>query len=91
MIRKFFNSKSKTIVSAAVILGAASLISRLLGLIRDRMLAGTFGAGDELDIYYAAFRIPDLVYSLLVLGAISAGFIPVFVGYLKKIKINLGI
>ena len=86
MIRKFFNSKSKTIVSAAVILGAASLISRLLGLIRDRMLAGTFGAGDELDIYYAAFRIPDLVYSLLVLGAISAGFIPVFVGYLKKNK-----
>jgi len=80
MIRKFFNSKSKTIVSAAVILGAASLISRFLGLIRDRMLAGTFGAGDELDIYYAAFRIPDLVYSLLVLGAISAGFIPVFVG-----------
>ena len=86
MIKSFLNSKSKTIVSAAVILGAASLISRALGLVRDRMLAGTFGAGDELDIYYAAFRIPDLVYSLLVLGAISAGFIPVFIGYLKKNK-----
>jgi len=86
MIKSLFNSKSKTIVSAAVILGAASLISRVLGLVRDRILAGTFGAGDELDIYYAAFRIPDLVYSLLVLGAISAGFIPVFIGYLKKNK-----
>ncbi len=86
MIRSFLNSKSKTIVSAAAILGAASLVSRFLGLIRDRILAGTFGAGDELDIYYAAFRIPDLVYSLLVLGAISAGFIPVFIGYLEKNK-----
>lgn len=62
------------------------MVSRLLGLFRDRILAGQFGAGDELDVYYAAFRIPDLVYSLLVLGAISAGFIPVFVGYLGKDK-----
>ena len=86
MIKGIFNSKSKTIASAAIILGAASLVSRLLGLVRDRILAGTFGAGDELDIYYAAFRIPDLVFSLLVVGAISAGFIPVFVSYLNKDK-----
>ena len=62
------------------------MVSRLLGLVRDRILAGSFGAGSELDIYYAAFRVPDLVYSLVVLGAISAGFIPVFVGYLQKNK-----
>lgn len=85
---KFFNKQSKTIAAAAIILGAASLVSRLLGLIRDRLLAGRFGAGDELDIYYAAFRIPDLVYSLLVLGAVSAGFIPIFVNYLQKDKEN---
>jgi putative peptidoglycan lipid II flippase len=82
VIKNFFNNQSKTIASAAVILGAVSFVSRFLGLVRDRILAGTFGAGDELDIYYAAFRIPDLVYSLLVIGAISAGFIPVFVSYL---------
>lgn len=86
MLKDFFNNKSKTIAAAAFILGAASLVSRLLGLIRDRILAGQFGAGNELDIYYAAFRIPDLVYSLLVFGAISAGFIPVFVSYLQKDK-----
>jgi len=86
VFKKLFNTQSKTIAAAAVILGAASLVSRLLGLFRDRILAGQFGAGDELDIYYAAFRIPDLVYSLLVLGAISAGFIPVFVKYLQKDK-----
>jgi len=39
---------------------------------------------DELDIYYCAFRIPDLVYSLIVMGAISAGFIPVFISYRNK-------
>jgi len=86
MIKAFLNNKSKTITLAAFILGAASLVSRLLGLIRDRILAGTFGAGDELDVYYAAFRIPDLIFSLLVMGAISAGFIPVFVSYLQKNK-----
>ena len=86
MFKKLFNSQSKTIAAAAVILGAASLVSRLLGLFRDRILAGQFGAGDELDVYYAAFRLPDLVYSLLVLGAISAGFIPVFIKYLQKDK-----
>jgi len=86
MIKRFLNNKSKTIASAAIILGAASLVSRLLGLIRDRILAGKFGAGIELDIYYAAFRIPDLVYSIFVLGAITAGFIPVFINYLQKDK-----
>ncbi|MFH1671368.1 MAG: murein biosynthesis integral membrane protein MurJ [Candidatus Portnoybacteria bacterium] len=86
MFKKILNNKSKSIAAAAIVLGAASLISRLLGLVRDRILAGTFGASNELDIYYAAFRIPDLVYSLLVLGAISAGFIPVFLNYLQRDK-----
>lgn len=86
MLKKILNRKFNTITSAAIILGAASLASRLLGLVRDRILAGTFGAGDNLDIYYAAFRIPDLVYYLVVLGAVSAGLIPVFVNYLHKDK-----
>src|SRR3989338_7429679 len=78
MITKLFNSKINSITSAAIIVAAASMASRLLGIFRDRILAGEFGAGDTLDIYYAAFRIPDLVFNLLVLGALSAGFIPVF-------------
>ena len=86
MIKKLFNSQSKTITSAAILLGAASLISRILGLLRDRILAGKFGAGDELDIYFAAFRIPDLIYNLLVVGALTAGFIPVFAAYWNKEK-----
>ncbi|NQV12252.1 murein biosynthesis integral membrane protein MurJ [Candidatus Uhrbacteria bacterium] len=72
------------IVGAAVLLGGTALGSRVLGLIRDRMLAGTFGAGVELDVYYAAFRIPDLIFTFLVLGALSAGFIPLFTKHLCK-------
>ena len=86
MIRQFLNSKSKTIFSAAFILAVAALTSRFLGLIRDRLLAGRFGAGDELDIYYAAFRLPDLVFSVLIMGAISSAFIPVFSEYFRKNK-----
>lgn len=82
--QKYLNGQSQTITSAAVILAAASLASRFLGLLRDRLLAGQFGAGDALDIYYAAFRLPDLVYNLLIMGALSAGFIPVFVDLLQK-------
>ena len=73
-----------SVFGAAVLLGATALASRVLGLVRDRMLAGTFGAGTELDAYYAAFRVPDLVYSFIVLGALSAGFIPYFTKRLKQ-------
>lgn len=58
--------------------------SRILGFFRDRLLASSFGAGDLLDVYYAAFRLPDLVYGLLVLGALSAAFVPVFTNFLTK-------
>lgn len=90
MIKKLLNGQSKTIISGAVIIGAASLASRILGILRDRILAGEFGAGEVLDAYYAAFRIPDLVFNLIVLGALSAGFIPIFTGiYLRdKNKAN---
>ena len=84
MIKKLLNGESKSITSAAIIIGAATLASSLIGMFRDRTLAGVFGAGDVLDAYYAAFRIPDLIYNLLVLGALSAGFIPLFTKYLHE-------
>ena len=84
MIRNMLNSRSKTITSAAIIIVSASLASRILGILRDRILASEFGAGGFLDIYFVAFRIPDTIYNLLVLGAISAGFIPVFLDCLGK-------
>ncbi len=86
MFSNFFNSQTKTVVFAAFILGAAGLVSRVLGLIRDRLLAGKFGAGDELDVYFAAFRIPDFVYGILIVGGITAVFLPAFSEYFQKRK-----
>ncbi len=77
-LKKLFTSASSSVASAAFIIGLFSVASRLLGVLRDRILASTFGANQTLDMYYAAFRLPDLVFNLLVLGALSAGFIPVF-------------
>ena len=65
----------------------AVLVSRLLGLVRDRLLASTFyieGSQWQLDVYFAAFRIPDMIFQLLVLGALSAAFIPVYSHFLSK-------
>jgi putative peptidoglycan lipid II flippase len=84
MIKRLLQIKFTSITSAAVVIGAAGLVSRLLGIVRDRVLAGQFGAGLELDVYFSAFRVPDLVYNLIVLGALSAGFIPVFISLIKK-------
>jgi len=83
MLKRIFYSQTKTITFAAFILAVSALISRILGLIRDRLLAGHFGAGSELDIYFAAFRIPDFVYGLLIAGGITAAFLPVFAEYFE--------
>lgn len=82
--------KTTTILSAATIIGIASLASRILGMLRDRILAHSFGAGDDLDIYFTAFRLPDLLYNILIVGVISAAFIPVFSEYLTEKKIRAG-
>lgn len=92
MIKKFVNSKilnekpTQSVAAAAVIISLAGVASRVLGLFRDRILAGQFGAGDTLDAYYAAFRIPDLIYNLMIVGALSAAFIPVFTELIAEKK-----
>jgi putative peptidoglycan lipid II flippase len=86
MIQKFLNSQTKSISSASLILAVFYFLSALLGLFRDRLLAGTFGAGNELDVYYAAFTVPDFVALILIFGAISAAVIPIFSSYLIKSK-----
>ncbi|MDX1607919.1 MAG: murein biosynthesis integral membrane protein MurJ [Candidatus Spechtbacterales bacterium] len=83
MIRKL-NRSTNSVPMAALILAVSILVSRFLGLIRDRILAGLYGAGVELDIYFAAFRIPDLIYSVIIGGAVSSAFIPIFINHLSK-------
>lgn len=76
------------IIPPALLLAMSALFSRVFGVVRDHLLAKTFGATAgtgiyDLDVYYAAFRIPDMIYSLLVLGVVSAAFIPIFTKYKK--------
>lgn len=53
---------------------------------RDRLLASNFGVSASTDAYTAAFRIPDLLFTILVSGAFAVSFIPVFIGYIEKNK-----
>ena len=76
------NRTQNSILSAASVIMTAVLISRVLGLLRDRMLAARF-TPEELGIYYAAFRLPNMIFELLVMGALATAFIPVFTTYLS--------
>ncbi len=77
-MKRLFFQATNSVVSAAAIVAVFSVLSRLAGFIRDRILAGMFGAGDTLDVYFAAFRVPDLLFQLIMVGALSASFIPIF-------------
>ena len=82
---KIFNFlKIRTILRASILLAFFNLLSRLVGLLRDRILVSHFGATNILDVYYLAFDIPDFVFNLLVAGALAAAFIPVFIEHQEK-------
>jgi putative peptidoglycan lipid II flippase len=83
-LKRLWTRSTTQLTSGAAIIAAASLVSRILGLFRDRILAGEFGAGDTLDVYYAAFRLPDTLYNIVIMGALSAGFIPVFIAARRR-------
>lgn len=74
----------KSVLGGAFIIGVASIVSRILGLVRDRLLSTTFGTTHILDSYFTAFKIPDFIFNLLVLGAMSASFVPIFIEYSTK-------
>lgn len=84
--KKISNHQTEKISSAALIISIASFCSFLLGLVRDNLLTRNFGVGDELDVYYTAFRIPDFVALVLMMGAISVAIIPIFTQNLLKNK-----
>lgn len=65
---------------AALIVAAGFLGSRLLGLLRSVIVAQSFGTAPELDAYWVAFRLPDLVFQLLAGATLASAFIPTFAG-----------
>ena len=74
-------SENHSLVKAAGVIGVATFSSRILGFIRDMVLARLFGATPAADAFYVAFRIPSLLRELFAEGSMSAAFIPVFTEY----------
>jgi putative peptidoglycan lipid II flippase len=77
-------SENTRVVKAASVVGAATLLSRILGFIRDAVIAWFFGAGFSSDAFIAAFRIPNLLRRLFAEGSLSSAFIPVFTQYIVR-------
>lgn len=76
-------SKQGSLFSSTLIVASTIGLSRLFGFMRYRVLAGYFPK-EELDVYFAAFRIPDMVFEILITGALASAFIPIFIKYQKN-------
>jgi putative peptidoglycan lipid II flippase len=72
------STRAPLLARSAGLTGAATLTSRILGLLRDQVLAAIFGASNDMDAFIVAFRIPNLVRDLFAEGAMSAAFVPTF-------------
>lgn len=86
MVQRFFNLFHREfggLHKAALLLAVSAMVSSLLGLFRDRLLAGTFGASRSLDIYYASFKLPDFLYNIVALSLVSVTVLIPF--FLEKV------
>jgi putative peptidoglycan lipid II flippase len=86
LISRIFDHESKTLESGALAVALIGVGGAALGVVRNALLASRFGASAELDAYFAAFRIPDFLYNVLIFGALTAGFMPVFAKTLLRGK-----
>jgi putative peptidoglycan lipid II flippase len=82
--------RQSNILSAAFVIMATIIFSQILGLIRQRLLVSIFGASNTLGIYLASTRLPDFLFQILIAGALSSAFIPVFSEYIVKGKEHEG-
>ncbi len=77
-------SERSRVVKAAGVVGLGTLLSRIFGFLRDMVVAAFFGAGFATDAFFVAFRIPNLLRSILAEGSLTIAFVPVFTEYLKR-------
>lgn len=77
-------NENELVTRAAGIVGIFTFLSRILGLVRDILIASFFGSGMSADAFFVAFRIPNLLRRLFAEGSFSVSFIPVFTEYLQN-------
>ena len=73
-------SAAGALARAGIIVSSAFLVSRILGYVRLLVIGNTFGATADLDAFFAAFRIPDLIFQLVAAGALSSALVPIVSG-----------
>jgi len=77
-------SEKRNIVRAAGVLGSATMLSRVVGMLRDMVVSRLFGAGFATDAFFAAFQIPNMLRRFFAEGALTAAFVPTFSAVLKQ-------
>jgi len=82
-ILSILSTRQTSILSGATIIMATVILSKILGLVRDRLLAHIFPP-DTVAIFFAAFGLPDLIFHIFIFGALSVAFIPIFTETLEK-------
>lgn len=75
---------ARTLARAGLVVAAAFFLSRVLGWVRLVVITNLFGAGTQLDAYFAAFRLPDAIFQLVAAGALSSALIPVLSGLFTR-------
>ncbi len=83
-VRSSAVSTGSGMMRSAAIVAIAYVLSRVLGLLREMILARKFGTTPDMDAYVAAFRIPDLLFLVVMSGAFGAAFIPVFANFVDR-------
>jgi len=84
VVQESAESEKRSVGRAAGVVGFYTVLSRILGLIRDMVVAGYFGAGLTADAFFVAFRIPNLLRRFFAEGSLTIAFIPVFTEYLTR-------
>lgn len=73
--------ENRSVIKSAGLIGVATFSSRILGFVRDMVIARLFGATPAADTFFVAFRIPSLLRELFAEGSMSSAFIPVYTEY----------
>jgi putative peptidoglycan lipid II flippase len=76
------NARQRHIARNVLLVAGAFGLAAAVGLVRNALIARRFGIGADLDAYYAAFKLPDLLFTVVAGGALATAFIPVFAGFL---------
>lgn len=81
-----FVSKQTKIISAAFFIAATTILAQVLGFLKYRIMLSEFGPSSDLGVFFASFRIPEFLFQVIIIGAVSSSFIPIFSSLLNQNK-----